>query len=189
MKNNTDVIWKPIQINHLHYIVSNTAIVLNEKWEIMKEQTHKQWYKRVALGGKAKGKLFLVHRIVAHAFLWLDIYDTSIKVCHKDDNVSNNHLDNLFLWTQADNVRDMWRKWRDNNLFRLRNPNIWRHWLGKYAPRARPIIQLSIDGTIIREWECAATAERELWICSQSIRACCRWVRNKCNGYKWKFIN
>jgi len=51
-----------------------------------------------------------IHRLVAQQFLDLDISDSKMCVCHKDDNRSNNHVDNLFLGTAKDNVRDCMKK-------------------------------------------------------------------------------
>lgn len=79
-------------------------------------------------------KKYLVHRLVANAFLWLDLTDKSVAVCHKDDSVENNKLDNLFLWTWKSNsfdrfrfkiskqaiskIRDLINKWyNDNDIF------------------------------------------------------------------------
>ena len=34
---------------------------------------------------------------------------------HDDDNPSNNRLDNLKIWTHQDNIKDMYKKWRNNS--------------------------------------------------------------------------
>lgn len=66
-----------------------------------------------------------VSRLIASTFLWLDRNDSKMYVCHKDDNPTNNCIDNLFLWTASDNTQDMIKKWRwvDNK---------WEnHWMSK----------------------------------------------------------
>lgn len=60
-------------------------------------------YLRVSLNKN----LYSVHRLVAQAFLWLDYNKKETYVCHKDDNTSNNNINNLFLWTPKDNSDDM----------------------------------------------------------------------------------
>jgi len=50
-------------------------------------------------------KPFPVHRLVAEAFI--PNPENLPCVCHRDDNPLNNHVDNLFWGTQADNIRDM----------------------------------------------------------------------------------
>lgn len=73
------------------------------------------------------------HRLFAESFLWLDIDNEKIQVCHKDDDGLNNNLENLFLWTAKDNFDDMvWKnryrpanckfdKEQINNIFILRS--------------------------------------------------------------------
>lgn len=49
-------------------------------------------------------KSFLVHRLVAACYLGLDLYDMTIQVNHLDGNKLNNHLNNLELCTQSENI-------------------------------------------------------------------------------------
>jgi len=66
------------------------------------------WYLYTSL----RQKKYLISRLVASTFLWLDINDTKMFVCHKDDNPLNNSVDNLFLWTAKENYDDCRNKWR-----------------------------------------------------------------------------
>jgi len=77
-------------------------IIISNKWNYWNLWLHKYW----------KTKYFRTHRLVAQAFLWLDINDKKILVCHKDDNPKNNCVENLFLWTNKDNIQDCIRKKR-----------------------------------------------------------------------------
>lgn len=72
------------------------------------------WYHRVSIviWDSWKQRNLSLHRLIAYAFLWLDIDDTKTFVCHKNDIRDDNRLDNLFLWSNKDNVRDMIKKWR-----------------------------------------------------------------------------
>ena len=52
---------------------------------------------------------------------------------------------------------------------------------------ARPIIQYSMDGVIIKKWECTADAERELKIPSSNIINCLNGNKYKsAGGFIWK---
>lgn len=53
-----------------------------------------------------------VHRLVAAAFLGLDIEDSATHVLHADDDPTNNNVSNLSLGTHSDNMRDMHSKGR-----------------------------------------------------------------------------
>lgn len=101
------------------YQVSNFWRVRN--WTYYKKRTHilkpecwptTSFYWDVKLKRNWKFTRCKVHRLVAWAFLWIDYFDSTKFVCHKDDVRNNNNLNNLFVWTQRDNIIDMWRKWR-----------------------------------------------------------------------------
>ena len=53
---------------------------------------------------------------------------------------------------------------------------------GYKHPRARPVVQISLNGIYIKEWSCAREASQ---IYGKKINACCRGKRNTCGGYKW----
>lgn len=68
-------------------------------------------------GGKKceiNGKTYLVHRLVASAFLGMDINDEKTFVQHGDDNQQNDNVDNLSLGTNASNTQDKVNKNRQH---------------------------------------------------------------------------
>jgi len=100
---------------------------INKCWEIQRLHRYKKirlsmkttlraLYPRVSLCHNYEKKNYMVNRLMWCAFLWLNMEDRRTLVLHLDDNPSNNNLNNLSLWTQADNMKDMRRKWRDNFL-------------------------------------------------------------------------
>jgi len=127
-------IWKDIPWYEWLYQVSNFGRVFSiwtkpsiksrgrlfpwRKWKILKwRQTGNYWHLSVRLARNWFSKDVKIHRIVASAFLWLDLFwftdaKKSFCVCHKDDNPKNNNVENLFLWTNKDNHLDMMSKWR-----------------------------------------------------------------------------
>jgi hypothetical protein len=97
--------WKDIP--NTEYEVSSYGRV------VKKRQYKKNWrYRSIKLIVDWKLKNFYIHRLVAQAFLWLDINNTTIKVCHKDDNILNNNKDNLFVGSQWENIADRVKKGR-----------------------------------------------------------------------------
>ena len=52
-------------------------------------------------------------------------------------------------------------------------------------PLSMPIVQLSIEGTFIREWSCTKEAEDITGIDSSNISKCCRGKRKSAGGFKW----
>ena len=117
-------IWKNIIWYEWHYQVSNLWRVKSiwrfrknwKNWYFTKDKIliprDLDWYKRVDI----LHKNYLVHRLVYLTFnsLCLDFkwQKTNTLVLHKNDIKDDNRLDNLFLWTQKDNVLDMISKWR-----------------------------------------------------------------------------
>jgi hypothetical protein len=61
---------------------------------------------------KGKKRYPYIHRLVAHAWLKREVYQTD--VMHLDDNPLNNHISNLRWATCQDNIDDMIDKGRDN---------------------------------------------------------------------------
>lgn len=50
----------------------------------------------------------------------------------------------------------------------------------------KPVIQY-LNETIVKEWDSATQASKELCISQGNINSCCRGERNKAGSYKWKF--
>ena len=123
-------IWKDIVWYEWLYQVSNLGNVrsldrfLNHNikwkrlfiWKKLKWTVIKGWYIQYKLQINWIKKDFNWHRLVASVFLWLDLLDKNTHVCHKDDNPKNNIVENLFLWTHSDNMKDMSLKWRTNKV-------------------------------------------------------------------------
>ena len=53
--------------------------------------------------------------------------------------------------------------------------------------RSIPILQLSKDGTLIREWPSAKEAERQLGIHQQNICACLKGRYKSAGGFVWRY--
>ena len=113
--------WWTIEWYEWRYFVSTKwrvkSVSLKTWKEKIKRATYRRWYLRVTLSKNWNDKKFQVHRLVAHAFLWLDLYEEKTThhwtcVCHKNDIRDDNRLENLFIWTQRDNVIDAYDKWK-----------------------------------------------------------------------------
>ena len=96
-----------------HYMISITGKVLSLIGEdpiIMKPSKDSKGYLFVNLAIGKGHKAARIHRLVASTFLGMDLFNSSLCVCHKDDNPLNNNLANLFVGTQQDNMLDMLKK-------------------------------------------------------------------------------
>ena len=90
-------------------------------------------YLRVNLWKNGKMKHFVVHRLVAEAYI--PNPENLPQVDHIDGNKMHNYLNNLQWITNKDNCR------KSNN---------------------KPILQYDLDGNFIREWECAYDVGKEV---------------------------
>ena len=74
---------------------------------VLKQCTHRQGYKEVRLTINKKGKMFLVHRLVADAFI--PNPDNKETVNHKDGDKANNRVENLEWATINENIAHAFR--------------------------------------------------------------------------------
>ncbi len=166
-------IWKDIPNYESIYMASSFWRIKSLKFwteKILKMLMSTSGYHQVCLCNW-KSKRIFVHRIIAYIFLWLDINDRKTVVCHIDDNKLNNYSDNLFIWTQKDNLHDMINKWR------------------KWRPPTRVVNQYSIEWEFIKEWSSISIAEKNIPRTKWSICWCCKWKRKLAWWFIWKYKN
>jgi group I intron endonuclease len=64
---------------------------------------------------------------------------------------------------------------------------------GSKSPRARSVIQLTLDDVFVKSWECISDAERAVnpgaRKSSGNITACAQGKSLSAYGYRWKFVN
>jgi len=181
----SDEILKDIVWYEWLYKVSNfwSVISLNYgkvKWneKVLVQAWKRGWYRIVLLYKKWIGrKIATVHRLVAQAFLWLDINDTKMMVCHKDDNPLNNKIDNLFLWSGKDNMIDCSKKWRTSNQ--------WKFWADNHL--SKQVKQLDKKWNLLKIWWWLNEIQRVLWFDRASLSRVCLWKQKTSYGYLWSY--
>ena len=117
-------------------------------------------YMQVKLLKDNEKKQYYVHRLVAEAYI--PNPDNLPQVNHKDENKANNCLQNL-EWCDA----------KYNTNYGTRNEKI-----------KKPILQFSLDGEFIREWDCATDVGKE--VCG-NICKCLKGRQKSSYGYIWKY--
>lgn len=140
------------------------------KGRIIKPCVCKNGYYEAHLHMNGKRKAYLLHRLVASAFIHNP--DNLPEVNHKDENPSNNCADNLEWCTSKYNAN-----------YGTRNERCFH----KY--QQKPINQLSLNGEFIKRWNGIGEAAKSLGIDdSHIIRVCQKKKRSiSAGGYKWEY--
>ena len=121
-------------------------------------------YLQVILYKDRERKFFLIHRLVAEAYI--PNPENLPQVNHKDENKANNCLQNL--------------EWCDASY----NINYGTHNEKVSNSRKKPILQYDLDGNFIREWECAADVGKEV---QANIVNCLKGRTKTAYGFIWKY--
>lgn len=138
---------------------SNVHKKFYKREKIMKLGKNEQGYQTVVLCRNKVQTGKNIHRLVAEAFIE-NPYNLQ-EVNHKDENPSNNKVNNL--------------EWCDHKY------NI------NYGSRGRRIDQYDLENNFIQTWKNAGEASRNLNISENSIRYVCRHKLNKAGNFIWRY--
>lgn len=131
----------------------------------------KKGYESVGLCIDGSRKWFLVHRLVAMAFI---LNPNNYPVVHHIDEVKdNNKVENL-----------EWCSYQYNNTYGNRLKG-WGHKVRKKLSKS--VIQYTMDGVFVKKWHSMIDAQREDGFNQGCISNCCRGVANSHKGYIWKY--
>ena len=123
-------------------------------------------YLQVNLCKDGKVKTYKIHRLVAEAYI--PNPDNLPQVNHKDENKTNNCLQNL-EWCDA--------KYNNNYGTRIEKSS---------NSLKKPILQFTLDGEFVREWPSATDVGR---VAVKSINNCLKGRHKTAYGYIWKYKN
>lgn len=175
MRNNE--IWKDIKGFDGLYQISNLGNVksLKRKYRkneiFIKKYENKNGYIFVVLSKNNISKNFLVHRLVAKAFI--PNPNNYIEINHKNEIKDDNRVENLEWCTRKYNINY-------NNLNKRIN-RINRKDLSKR------VYQYDLDNNFIKKWESVMEIQRQLKYYSSAISECCNGKRRIAYGYIWKY--
>lgn len=182
-------VWKDIEGYEGHYQISNfgnvKALYYRNKYgiinreKILKPVFNRKYY-QINLCSEGKTKIYLIHRLVASAFLG----KSNLQVDHIDGDKLNNRLDNLEYVTPRENTIRAFK----NNLINIpKGKDNFNY--GKPSKKRKQVGQYDINGNLIKIWDCADMIAKELHINANNIRNCCRNNRYKVGGFIWKYMN
>ena len=160
-------IWKPVVGYEGLYEVSNWGRIKSTKYgkeRILKLIKDKDGYLFVRLYKNGIIKNYFVHRLVAQAFI--PNPDNLPQVNHKDENPINNVVSNL-EWCDA----------KYNCNYGNRNKKV-------AEKLSKPILQYTLDGKFVREWESYRECKRNGF---NHVDMVCRGKRKSCGGFIWRY--
>ena len=149
----------------LHTSYHNRLHVTNER--ILKSHITRNGYELVSLNKDNKKDRYLVHRLVAEAFI--PNPKSLPQVNHKDENKLNNHIENL-EWCTA-----------------KYNGEYSRTLQKAYAAIKRKVTQYTKTNVFIKTFESATYASRQTGIKQSSITLACQGKYKTAGGYVWKY--
>lgn len=176
--------WRDIEGYEGKYMVSNMGKVKSldyhrtGKEKILRPGKDRYGYLYVILWKNNKQKIFLVHRLVAYAFI--DNPENKKQIDHINTIRYDNRVDNLHWVTHKENMNNPISRKRF-----LDNSPIVK--LGKEHTRSKAVYQYSLEGKLIRMWYCIRDVERELGFDHASISKCCLNKQKTSQGYQWKY--
>lgn len=184
-------IWKPVVGWEDSYMVSNFGRVKSlDRWiktgrgglqfregVILKGKLDKDGYPHLGLYKNGKCKFFTIHRLVAQAFL--PNPNNLPQVNHKDENKTNNCVDNLEWCNAKYNINYGTRNNRISNVQR------------NDKKKSKPVVQLTLDNKISGIYPSIKEAARQIGIGSTEISKCCKNKpkHNTAGGFKWLFLD
>ena len=185
--------WKDIEWFEWLYEVSSL-------WRVKSLNYHKSWkeqilkpinqkkYSGVVLCNSNIEKRERINRLVAIAFIPnpLNLPYVLHKIETLDENgFLYNWADNLFWWTQKDNMRDMCKKWRGNFYFQKHNPTKWKYWSESHCSRS--VLQYTLSLELVNEFWSLIDVQNKLWISSSNIAKCCKWKKKTAWWFIWQY--
>ena len=182
--------WKPIK-GHPNYEVSNLGNVRSLNWHnerIVKNlylKRHNKGYLQVELtDGKTK-RMYLVHRLVAQAFL--PNPNRLPQVNHIDENKANNSVSNLEWCTGSQNMRAYYLNHPESVLSLSGPSQRGRKGTKNDLRNTFPIKQLDLNGNLIKVWAYAIDIRHAHNYNATSVWECCEGKRRTAYGYKWQY--
>lgn len=164
------MIYREISFNP-EYLVSDVGIVWSTKTnKPLSTFKNNKGYYMVGISDKGVTKHYLVHRLVAEAF-----------IPNPENKPVVDHINTIKTDNRVVNLRWSTRPENQNNPISLMNFKI---------SHSKPVCQCDLNDNVIKVWESGKVAAKELNLYASQISGCCRGKEHfkTCGGFKWHFL-
>lgn len=175
-------IWKDVKDYEGLYQISNygrvksLARTAHSKYSdrqlkeiIMSPKTTRFGYYAVRLCKNGKKKDFLVHRLVAQAFIPNNFNLPQIN--HKDENRKNNNVENLEWCDASYNIN-----------YGNRNKKV-------SEKISRKVAKYDLEGNLLKVYKSMTEAQNENGIWHSEIGKCCRKISKTASNFMWEYAD
>lgn len=176
-------IWKDVEWFEWRYKISNYWRILSKNWIYRKFSYSRDWYSQLSLFNKKIQKWYLIHRMVADAFI--NNKENKKEVNHINWIKTDNRVENLEWVTHKENIIHSHKylnrkssKW----IKRINYKYNWFIWWEHHSSKV--VLQYSDNFEFIKKWDSLTIASKTLWIWIY-------WISKSCNKKivkSWWFI-
>ena len=166
------------------YKVSNLGRILSlnyrntGKAELMTPVERKNGYSQVGFWKNGKYKMCFVHRLVAETFL--ENPENLPQVNHKDEDKTNNFVFFILYGTVNKEKSNLeWKTPKENSNHGTRNERISK-------ALSKRVLQLTLDGDLIKEWESTNECGRNGFN-QGNVSRCCNGKLPHYKGFLWMY--
>lgn len=168
---------KPISgFEKLYYVYTNGQIYSTVRKRILRPNKIRNGYYQYALYKNGKRHMRLGHKLVAEAFL--PNPNNYPIINHKDENKTNNAVNNLEWCTHSYNVK--YSAYKSTEHYK-KLATLHKNQLSKR------VVQIDSQGSLVRSYESITEAAEQTGINRGNIASVCCGNRKTAGGYIWKY--
>jgi len=149
------------------YQISNLGRVRTIKNKILAIGHYPNGYCYANFTSNGKRTTQLIHRLVAKAFI--PNTENKPEVNHKDEDITNNKIDNLEWMTSKENAN-----------YGTRNERC-------ALPQRIKVVQLTLNNMFVKLYDSCTEASQFMNVGRECISRTCKGKQKKCNGYKFMY--
>ena len=166
---------------YVNSAIKNSNKVI-KKGKILKPNPNWNNYLQVHLSKNGKGKMSVVHRLVAQTFI--PNPNNLPQVNHIDGNKFNNSIENLEWCTAKENINHSWK---------LGLSKSYQHTKGKLTDYSKSLCkkvsQYDLNGNLLNVYNSISEASKNSPCCISDISNCCNNKRKTSHNFIWKYTN